>query len=171
MMDPEQGELRRRLESLAPFLQDLGARILETYAKAGILTAIPDGTFPVSDALFTRREGVLAYHSRGPVYFDITREGKLELAGPGGGSPLTAALIPYVQLVHHEDLGETGREDDGATEWYPPPRFLLDTDTTRIFIESVARTEEPPSRTVFMPLERYLDERAQLFVQAFRKAR
>lgn len=170
MTEPDQRELQRRLESLAPFFQDLGARILESYAAAGILSAMPDGAFPVADALFTRKAGDLAYHPRGPVYFSITRTGKLELGVAGQGTPLPAALHAYVQMVSHQDLKEAGRPDDGATEWFPPPRFLLDKDTSRLFIESVDRTGRHPFWTVFMPVEQYLDERSDLFIQAFRNA-
>lgn len=169
MQDPDQAELKRRLALLAPFFGDLGARILETYAKAGILTAIHDSSFPVSDAVFIRKAQGYAYHPHGPVYFSITREGELELAGQGAGVPITEAINAYAQLARQQDLEDIGTED-GATEWFPPPRFLLDTDTSRLYIAAVARTKRPNSRTLFIPLEQYMEERAKLFVEAFRAA-
>jgi hypothetical protein len=166
MQDPDQGELRRRLELLAPFLRDLGSRILESYAKAGILAAIPDNAFPVSDARFTRKAEGYAYHPHGPVYFNIARDGELELAGQDAGVPLTEAMRAYVRLARHDELEGIG-PDDGATEWFPPPRFLLDTATSRLQIAAVARMKRRNSRTRFIPLEEYMDERARLFVEAF----
>lgn len=168
MHDPDQGELRRRLELLAPFLRALGSRTLETYAAAGILTALPDSAFPVSDARFHRTAEGLTYHPHGPVYFTITRSGELEL-GLGGGSPLTDAIIGYVQLAREQDLEDAGPEE-GATEWFPPPRFVLDTDTARLYIAAVSRTHQPKSGQSFMPVEQYIEEHAQLFVEAFRAA-
>ena len=167
MQDPDHVELKRRLKLLAPFFRDLGARTLETYAKAGILAAIPDKSFPVADARFTRKAKGYAYHPHGPVYFSVTREGELELAGQGAGVPITEAVTAYVQLARQQDLEDSG-PDDGATEWFQPPRFVLDTDTSRLSI--AARTKRPNSRTLFIPLEQYMDERAQLFVEAFRAA-
>lgn len=169
MHDPSQGELRRRLELLAPSLRALGYRTLETYAAAGILTAVPDSAFPVSDARFHRTAEGLTYHPRGPVYFTITRSGELEL-GPGRGVPLTDAIIGYVQLAREQDLEDAGPEE-GATEWFPPPRFVLDTDSGRLYIAAVSRMHQPKSRQSFMPVEQYIEEHAQLFVEAFRAAR
>ena len=169
MHDPDQDELRRRLESLAPFLRALGHRTIETYAAAGILTALPDSAFPVSDARFHRTAGSFTYHPNGPVYFTITRSGELEL-GPGRGIPLTDAIIGYVQLAREQDLEDAGPEE-GATEWFPPPRFVLDTDTARLYIAAVGRMHPPKSGQSFMPVEQYIEEHAQLFVDAFRAAR
>jgi hypothetical protein len=170
MHDPDQAELKRRLDLLAPFLRDLGFRTLESYAVAGILTALPDSAFPVADALFRRTAEGLIYHPHGPVYFTITRAGELEFGGPGSGVPLTDAIIGYVQLAHEQDLEDAGPEE-GATEWFPPPRLVLDTDTARLYIADVIRTHQPKSRQSFVPVEQYIEERAQLFVEAFRAAR
>lgn len=169
MHDPDQEELKRRLELLAPFLQDLGYRTRETYAAAGILTALPDSAFPVSDARFRRTAEGLTYHPHGPVYFTITRSGELEL-GPDVGVPLTDAIIGYVQLARKQDLEDAGPEE-GATEGFPPPRLVLDTDTSRLYIADVSRTHQPKSRQSFIPVGQYIEERAQLFVEAFRTAR
>jgi hypothetical protein len=100
------------------------------------------------------------------VYFNITRDGVLELAGQDAGVPLTEAMRAYVRLARHDELEDIG-PDNGATEWFPPPRFLLDTATSRLQIAAVARTKRPNSRTRFIPLEQYMDERARLFVEAF----
>jgi hypothetical protein len=170
MHDPEQAELKRRLELLAPFLRDLGYRTLETYAAAGIPTALPDRAFPVADARFHRTAKGLTYHPHGPVYFTITRTGELEFGGPGVGVPLTDAIIGYVQLAHEQDLEDAGPEE-GATEWFPPPRLVLDTETARLYIADVSRAHLPKSRQSFLPVEQYIEERAQLFVEAFRAAR
>ncbi|KRE54843.1 hypothetical protein ASG92_24420 [Arthrobacter sp. Soil736] len=153
---------------LAPFLRALGHRTLETYAAAGILTALPDTAFPVSDALFRRTAEGLTYHPHGPVYFTITRSGELEF-GLGSGIPLTDAIIGYVQLAREQDLEDTAPEE-GATEWFPPPRLVLDTDTARLYIAAVSRTHQPASRPSFIPVEQYIEEQAQLFVEAFRAA-
>lgn len=168
MQDPDQGELKRRLELLAPSLRALGIRTLETYADAGILTALPDNAFPVSDALFRRTAAGLTYHPHGPVYFTITRTGELEL-GTGSGIPLAEAIFQYVQLAREQDLEDAG-PPDGATEWFPPPRLVLDTDTDRLYIAAVSRTHPPKSRQSFIPVEQYIEEHAQLFVEAFRAA-
>lgn len=169
MHDPDQGELRRRLELLAPFLRALGSRTLETYAAAGILTAVPDSVFPVSDARFSRTAEGLTYHPHGPVYLTITRSGELELGGPGAGVPLTDAMIGYVQLAREKDLEET-ETGEGATEWFPPPHFVLDTDTSRLYIAGTSRMHQHTSRQRFIPVEQYVEEHAQLFVEAFRAA-
>jgi hypothetical protein len=169
MEDPDQLELERRLGLLAPFFLDLGARVLQTYASAGILAAMPDDAFPVSDAVFTHKDTGYACHPHGPVYFSITREGVLELAGQGSGVSVTEAIRPYAQLARREDLEEAG-PSEGATEWFPPPRFLLDPDTDRIYIAAVAGIKRPGPLTLFTPVERYLEERAQLFAEAFRAA-
>lgn len=168
MHDPDPGELKRRLELLAPFLRNLGSRTLGTYAAAGILTALPDGAFPVADARFHRTAEGLAYHPHGPVYFTITRTGELEL-GQDVGIPISEAMRAYVQLAREQDLEDAGPEE-GATEGFPPPRLVLDTDTSRLYISDVTLTRQPLSRPGFVPVEQYIEERAQLFVEAFRAA-
>ena len=167
MHDPDHRELRRRLESLAPFFRALGSRTMQTYAAAGILAALPDSVFPVSDARFRRTVQGLTYRSHGPVYFTITRSGELELGGPGAGVPLAEAIIDYTQLVQRLVLGDDGPAE-GATEWFPPPRFVLDTDTSLLYISSSGRTHEHTAKQSLIPVEQYIEEHAQLFVEAFR---
>lgn len=169
MNDPDQGELRHRLELLAPLFQDLGSRTRETYAKAGIFEALADVAFPVSDAVFNRGAGGYSYHPHGPVYFTIDRAGTLELAGPGGGLALAEALAEYVQLAGQGDLEASGPME-GATEWFPPPRLLLVRETSELYISQGARMRRPEGGTGFVLLGQFLDEKAQLFVEAFRSA-
>lgn len=169
MQDPDQAELEHRLGLLAPFFRDLGVRVLETYARAGILAAMPANAFPVSDAVFTHKGNGYACHPHGPVYFSITREGVLELAGQGAGVPVAEAIRPYAQVARREDLEEAGPME-GATEWFPPPRFLLDPDTDRLYIGAVAGIKRPGPLTHFIPVEQYVEERARLFAGAFRAA-
>jgi hypothetical protein len=95
--------------------------------------------------------------------------GELELCGPGAGAPLPEAVAPSTQLAR-ELVPEDAVPPDGATEWYPPPRFVLDTDTSWLYIATVSPTRLPASRQSFMPVEQYIEERAQLFVEAFRAA-
>ncbi len=168
MHDPDDGELRRRLDLLEPFLRTLGQRTLESYAAAGVLAALPDLSFPVSDARFHRTAEGLTYHPHGPVYFTLTRSGELEL-GTGIGIPLPDAIVKYVQLGREQDLEDAVPE--GATEEFPPPRFVLDTDTSRLYIAAVSRAHEPHSRPSFLPVEQYVEERTQLFIDAFQSAR
>ncbi len=169
MHDPDHEELRRRLELLGPFLRTLGHRTLETYTAAGVLAALPDPFFPVSDARFRRTAEGLTCHPKGPVYFTITRSGELEL-GTGIGIPLTDAMIKYVQLTREQDLEDAGLEE-GATEEFPPPRLVLDIDTSRLYIASVSRAHQPNPPRSFIPVEQFIEERAQLFIEAFRAAR
>ena len=128
---------------------------------------MPDVSFPIADARFTRREDRISYYSRGAVYFGVTRGGELTLSGQKDGAPLASALIPYVQMGRLQDL-QGSRPEDSPTEWFPPPRLLLDTETSDLFIASVGRGRGPDSRTVFVPLEQYINERARLFVEAFK---
>lgn len=169
MRERDNEELRRRLGLLVPFFRDLGHRTLQTYDAAGVLTALPDASFPVSDARFHRTAGGLTYHPHGPVYFTITRSGVLEL-GTGMGADLTDAMIRYVQLTREQDLEAAGPEES-ATEEFPPPRLVLDTDTSRLYIAALSPTHEPDSHPSFIPIEQYIEERAQLFIDAFRAAR
>ncbi|WLQ05812.1 hypothetical protein [Arthrobacter oryzae] len=169
MQDPDQGELRRRLELAAPFFRDLGHLVFETYAAAGILNALPDGSFPVADARFHRTAEGLTYHPHGPVYFTVTRAGELRL-GQDVGIPLTEAIGAYVQLAREQELEDAGPEE-GATEGFPPPRLVLDSDTSRLYIADVTRTRQTGSGQGYVPVEQYIKERARLFVEAFRAAR
>jgi hypothetical protein len=111
----------------------------------------------------------LTFHPHGPVYFTITRSGELEL-GLSFGAPLTDAIIGYVQLAREQDLEDAGPEE-GATEEFPPPRLVLDTDTSRLYIADLGVTHQPKARQGFVPMEQYIEERAQLFVEAFQAAR
>jgi hypothetical protein len=170
MDGPDAGSVRRRLEVLAPLFEDMGTRTRETYAKAGIFEVLADSTFPVSDAAFTRRGDRYVYHPHGPIYFTVTRLGKLELAGPGAGVPLTEALTPYVQLVGKGEVKDP-RTVEGATEWFPPPRLLLLSDTSELYIAQAATAKHMLVGAGFLPLGQFVDEKAQLFVEAFRSAR
>lgn len=169
MNDPAQRELRHRLETLEPLFQDLGSRTRETYAGAGIFAALTDFAFPVSDAVFTHGAEGYSYHPHGPVYFTINRAGTLELAGPGAGLRLADALAKYVQLADRADLEKAGPLE-GATEWYPPPSLLLIRETTELYISQVARIRRSETGTGMVLLEQFVDEKAQLFVEAFRSA-
>lgn len=169
MNDPGQGELRHRLEILAPLFQDLGSKTRETYADAGIFAALADVTFPVADAVFHRGEEGYSYHPHGPVYFTIDRDGILRFAGPGSGRPIAEALIDYVQLADHADLEKAGPLE-GATEWFPPPRLVLVKETSELYIAQVARVRRPEAGTGFVLLGHFIHEKAQLFVEAFRSA-
>lgn len=167
MIDADENELKRRLAPLAPFLRELGSRTLEAYGQAGILEAFPDPFFPVSDALFTRDGDSFAYHPHGAVYLNITRSGEFQLALPSGPVPLNEGITKYLQLTHERDL-EDARPDDGATEWFPPPRFLLAAETSRLYIASVASKRRAGISAGFVPLEQYVNERAQLFAAGLR---
>lgn len=168
MHDLNDADLRHRLELLVPFFRAVGHRTLVTYAAAGVLTALPDSSFPVSDARFHRMAEGVTFHPHGPVYFTITRSGELEF-GFGSGVPLLDAMIKYVQLARERDLEEAGPEE-AATEGFPPPRLVLDADTSKLYIAAVSRAHKPDSRPSFIPVEQYIEERAQLFIEAFRAA-
>ena len=158
MHDPDQGELRRRLELLAPFLRALGPGLSKRTPAAGILTALPDSAFPVSDARFHRTAKGFTYHPHGPVYFTITRSGELGWR-PWRRNP--SHRRDYRVRAAGAGTGSGGcRAEEGATEWFPPPRFVLDTDTSRLYIAAVSRTHQPRSRQSFMPVEQYIEERA-----------
>ncbi len=169
MMDADEAERRRRVAALAPYLRELGSRTLEIYAKAGILDALPDKVLPIADALFKRRDDGFTYHPHGAVYLNITREGELQLALPGGAVPLHEGITKYMQLAREPDL-EDASALDGATEWFPPPRFVLVVETSRLYIESVAPTGRSGISTGLVLLDKYANERAQLFVQGFQAA-
>lgn len=160
-------EVQHRLGRLAPFLYGLGLMALDLYQAGGILSAIPDESFPVADARFKRHHDSITYHPRGAVYFTITREGELKVAGQPAGTALTAALAPYVTLGRLR-TSQGARTEEAPTEWFPPPRLLLDNETTELFIASVSPGTEPGARTVFVPLDQYIAERARLFVEAFK---
>lgn len=78
--------------------------------------------------------------------------------------------MPCSGYAHLARPGELeGRDEvEGATEWFPPPRFLLEPETSRLYIAAVhgAGLTGPG----FLPFEEYVDERAELFVTAFRNA-
>lgn len=169
MNDVAQRDLRRRLEALTPFFRDLGTRTVQTYSDGGILEAVDGDSFPVADALFTHRHGRYVYHPHGPVYFYVSRAGDLQLAGQGSGDSLAGALLGYAHLARPGEL-ESLSVVEAATEWFPPPRFVLDADTSRLYIAAVSATRADLPGPGFLPLEDYVEERAQLFVTAFRNA-
>lgn len=167
MHERDNAEVQRRLEMLAPFLSRLGEQTLGAYERGGILAAFQDSEFPIADARFIRHGERLEYHPRGAVYFRINRAGNLALAGQEDGVSLADSLIPYVRLGRLKDV--QGRwSEEGPTESFPPPRLLLDSDSSELFIASVSRGA--PSGTLFVPLEQYLAERARLFTDAFHKS-
>jgi hypothetical protein len=149
MNDYTQRELRRRLEALAPLFHNLGTRVVQTYSDSGILEAVAGDSFPVSDALFTHRHGRFVYHPHGPVYFYVTRAGDLQLAGQRSGESLASALLGYVHLARPGEL-EKPFTVEAATEWFPPPRFALDTATSGLQIAAVSATRECLWRTTWM---------------------
>ena len=100
---------------------------------------------------------------------DSTRTGTLELAGPGAGLPLAEALANYVQLADQVELTEAGPLE-GATEWFPPPRLLLVRETSELYIARVARLRRTETGTGIVLLAQFVDEKAQLFAEAFRSA-
>lgn len=169
MMDADEAELTRRLAPLEPFLRELGRQTLQTYAHAGIIDAIPSTVYPVADALFTRDGDSLTFHPHGAVYLNVTTGGELQLALPSGAVPLQEGITKYLQLAHEPDL-EDARPVDGATEWFPPPRFVLVAETSRLYIASVASILRTKNTAGFVPLEDYVNERAQLFVEGFQAA-
>lgn len=173
MNDLGKTELRRRLYAMAPLFREVGERTVETYTRGGILEAVPDNIFPVSDAQFTRKHGRYAYHPHGPVYLYVTRAGELQLAGQGASDSLAHAMLDYAQLARPGELD--GRDTvEVATEWFPPPRFLLDAGTSRLYIAAVHGIAAVEGAGLpgpgFLPFEEYVDERAELFVTAFRNA-
>ena len=162
----DDAEVRRRLELLAPFLRRLGEQTLGAYERAGVLSAFGDLEFPVADARFIRHGDRLAFHPRGAVYFRINRAGELVLAVQDPGASLPGSLAPYVSLGHLD--GPDRWSEEAPTEPFPPPRLLLDTESSDILIASVSRGT--PTTTVFVPLEQYLNDRARLFTEAFSAA-
>ncbi len=169
MNDDGQGELLRRLDALAPLFRDVGARTLATYSRAGILEAFGDESFPVSDARVSRRDGRYVYHPHGPVYVYLTRAGQLQLPGQGASDSLAEAMLGYAHLARPGEL-ESIAVVEAATEWFPPPRFVLDADTSRLFIAAVSAQRPGLPGPGFLPFEEYVGGRAELFVTAFRNA-
>lgn len=164
MHERDDAEVQRRLNMLAPLLRRLGEEILGEYERAGLLSAFGDIEFPVADARFIRHGDRLAYHPRGAVYFHINRAGELALAGQEPGASLTDALVPYVRLGHLHDVQGSG-SGEAPTEPFPPPRLLLDIESSELLIADVSGGA--PSGTAFVPLEQYLTKRARLFTAAF----
>lgn len=80
-------------------------------------------------------------------------------------------------MLDYAHLGRPGELEDaavveGATEWFPPPRFLLNVDagSSRLYIASVSAGMPGHPQRGFLPLEEYVEERARLFVTAFHSA-
>ena len=164
MHEHDQAEVRQRLEVLAPLLRRLGEVTLAAYERAGLLAAFQDAEFPVADARFIRHGDRLAYHPRGGVYFRINRRGELAFGDQDVGADLTDCLVPYVRLGRLQDV--QGRwSEEAPTEPFPPPRLLLDIESSELFMASVV--SGAPARMIFVPLEQYLTERARLFTDAF----
>jgi hypothetical protein len=159
--------MQHRLGGLVPFLDGLGRVALDLYRSGGILAALPDQAFPIADARFTRHNDRIHYHARGAVYFSITRHGELKLSGQEEGVTLAATLAPYVTLGELRSM-QGSRTEEAPTEGFPPPRFLLDAETPNLFIASSASGTGAGARTVFVPVEQYIIERARLFVDAFK---
>ncbi|MHC6231125.1 hypothetical protein ACX5I6_16175 [Arthrobacter sp. MMS24-T111] len=141
---------------------------MDAYQRAGVLSAFQDAEFPVADARFIRHGDRVAYHPRGAVYFSINRKSELASAGQDEGTPLSNALVPYAWLGKVQDVQGSWSEES-PTEPFPPPRFLLDEESSGLFIASNSRGG--PSRTIFVPLEQYLSECARLFTDAFHASR
>lgn len=168
-MAADEAEQKRRIERLVPYFRELGSRTLEKYAQAGITGTIPGDSWPVADALFKRRDNGFTYHPHGAVYLNVTREGELQLALPDRAVPLHEGLSHYIQFAHEADLADSGTAE-GATEWFPPPHFVLVWETSRLCIDSAALSGRPGITAGLVPLEQYVEERAQLFVEGIRAA-
>lgn len=164
MQERDNPEVQRRLQVLAPFLRRLGEQTISAYERGGLLSAFQDSEFPVADARFIRHGDRLAYHTRGAVYFSVSRAGDLALTGQEQEARLADSLVPYVRLGRLQEAQGSWSEE-APTESFPPPRFLLDVESSELFIASVSRGA--PLRTIFVPLEQYLTERARLFTEAF----
>jgi hypothetical protein len=168
-------ELRWRLAVLAPLFRDLGSWIIGSYTNAGILDAMPDAIFPVSDATFSReRRGFLrrqtwVYSPRGPVYFSITRSGRLILAGQDNVASITDAVCERAQLARSGDFpwATSDSEVSGVPEM---PLFLVDPITSDLYIKSTARNEYQFPMQV-RPVGQYVRESASLFIAAFKATR
>ena len=87
------------------------------------------------------------------------------LSGQQVDVPLAIALTPYVTVGQLRSV--KGGRAEGPTEWFPPPKLLLDTPSGDLLIASVSRDAAAGHQAVFVPLEQYIFERARLFVDAF----
>ncbi|UNK47832.1 hypothetical protein [Arthrobacter sulfonylureivorans] len=171
----ERLELRRRMAVLAPLFRDLGSWIIGSYTKAGILDAMPDASFPVSDGAFSlKTRGFLrrqtwVYSPRGPVYFSITRAGRLILAEQDTDASITDAVCERAQLARPGDFpwATSDAEASGLPE---KPLFLMDPITSDLYIKVTARNEYPFPVQV-RPVGQYARECAGLFIAAFKAAR
>ena len=74
-----------------------------------------------------------------------------------------------MQLADQADLNQTGPLER-ATEWFPPPRLLLVRETSELYISQVARVRRPEMGAGIVSMGQFVDEKAQLFVEAFRSA-
>ncbi|WP_336714844.1 hypothetical protein [Arthrobacter sp. USHLN218] len=168
-------ELRRRLALLDPLFRDLGAWIIAAYAKAGILDAMPNESFPVADAVFSRKtRGILrrrtwTYSPRGPVYVSTTRTGRLILYGQNPASSITEAVHEQAVLARPGEFPRAqGRQRprDRPDE----PVFLMDPATSDLYIRVTDPAAHPFPQQV-RPFGSYARERAGLFIKAFNEAR
>jgi hypothetical protein len=104
-----------------------------------------------------------------PCILNVTREGELQLALPDGAVPLHEGMTQYLHLAPESDLEDSGSAE-GATEWFPPPHFVLVLETSRLYIESATPSGRPGITAGLVPLEQYVAERARLFVEGFQAA-
>lgn len=158
-------ELGRRLALLEPLFRDLGAWIIGGYAKAGILDAMPDGSFPVADAKFRKTRGLLGrtswtYSPHGPVYLNITRSGRLLLADQEQDTVITEAIKDRTAFAWPQDLPEVSH----AT------LFLMRPETSDLYIRTT-EPDIPHSPVLVRPLGQYARERAGRFIAAFEATR
>lgn len=99
----------------------------------------------------------------------VTREGELQLAGQEASETLALTILGYAHLARSGEL-ESPSVVKGATERFPPPRFLFDADTSRLYIAAMSTRRAELPGPGFLPFDDYVDERAELFVAAFRNA-
>jgi hypothetical protein len=80
-------------------------------------------------------------------------------------------MVGYAHLALPGELEAAGVVE-GATEWFPPPRFLVDPDgeSSKIYVASGSAGMPGHPTLGFLLLEEYVEERAQLFVTAFQNA-
>ncbi|MFJ4029053.1 hypothetical protein ACIPWF_16890 [Paenarthrobacter sp. NPDC089989] len=69
--------------------------------------------------------------------------------------------------------GRVARRGGGLLRWqtrrqphrrFPPPKLLLDSETTQLYIASQGRHRG--ASAIFVPLEQYITERVRLFIEA-----
>lgn len=171
----ERREIRRRLAALDPLFRDLSGWIIGRYAKAGILDAMPDGSFPVADAVFSRktrglfRRPALAYSPRGPVHLSITRPGRLVMAGQDQDNSIADAVAARAILARPQDF-PWAQEGTGTSPVPHAALFLLDPVTSDLYIR-VTDPATGQTPVLVRPIGPYARENAKLFIAAFEAAR